>query len=58
MHPMLAVQSLVGGVMFHMLAAPVLSQATVDVPAGEEVVLQFAQLWLRGMRSEATSYGG
>ncbi len=58
MHPMLAVQSLVGGVMFHMLAAPVMSQATVDVPAGEEVVLQFAQLWLRGMRPEATSHGG
>jgi AcrR family transcriptional regulator len=55
MHPMLAVQSLVGGVMFHMLAAPVLSQATLDVPAGEDVVLEFAQLWLRGMRPEATS---
>jgi AcrR family transcriptional regulator len=57
MHPMLAVQSLVGGVMFHMLAAPVMSQATVDVPAGEDVVLQFAQLWLRGMRPEATTLG-
>jgi AcrR family transcriptional regulator len=57
MHPMLAVQSLVGGVMFHMLAAPVMSQATVDVPSGEEVVLQFAHLWLRGMRPEATTGG-
>src|SRR6266851_7738583 len=37
MHPMLAVQSLVGGVMFHVLAAPVMSQATLDVPAGEDV---------------------
>jgi AcrR family transcriptional regulator len=55
MHPMLAVQSLVGGVMFHMLASPVMSQATVDVPAGEEVVLEFAHLWLRGMRPEAAS---
>lgn len=53
MHPMLAVQSLVGGVMFHMLAAPVMSQATVDVPSGEDIVLQFANLWLRGMRPEA-----
>jgi AcrR family transcriptional regulator len=51
-HPMIAVQSLVGGVMFHMLAAPVMSQATVDVPAGEDVVLQFANVWLRGMRPE------
>jgi AcrR family transcriptional regulator len=51
-HPMLAVQSLVGGVMFHMLAGPVMSQAA-DVPAGEEVALQFANIWLRGMRPEA-----
>jgi len=53
MHPMLAVQSLVGGLMFHMLAGPVLSQVTVDVPAGEEVALEFANIWLRGMRPEA-----
>src|ERR1700682_3024326 len=58
MHPMLAVQSLVGGVMFHMLAAPVMSQATVDVPGGEDVILQFAHLWLRGMRPEASTRGG
>ncbi len=57
MHPMLAVQSLVGGVMFHMLAAPVMSKATVDVPAGEDAVLQFAQIWLRGMRPEAATGG-
>jgi AcrR family transcriptional regulator len=57
MHPMLAVQSLVGGVMFHMLATPVMSQATVDVPAGEGVALQFANIWLRGMRPEAATGG-
>jgi AcrR family transcriptional regulator len=57
MHPMIAVQSLVGGVMFHMLATPVMSQATVDVPTGEDVVLQFANVWLRGMRPEATNRG-
>jgi len=57
MHPMLAVQSLVGGVMFHLLAAPVMSQATVDVPAGEDAIMQFANLWLRGMRPEATNRG-
>jgi AcrR family transcriptional regulator len=54
MHPMVALQSLVGGVMFHLLAGPVTSQATVDVPAGEQVALQFANIWLRGMRPEAT----
>jgi AcrR family transcriptional regulator len=53
MHPILALQSLVGGVMFHMLATPVLSQATLAVPTGEEVALQFANVWLRGMRPEA-----
>jgi AcrR family transcriptional regulator len=57
MHPVLAVQSLVGGVVFHMLASPVMNKATVDVPAGEDVVLQFAHLWLRGMRPEATARG-
>jgi AcrR family transcriptional regulator len=53
MHPMLALQSLVGGVMFHLLASSVLSQATVQVPAGEAAALLFAQVWLRGMRPEA-----
>ncbi len=57
MHPMLAVQSLVGGVMFHVLAAPVMSQARVDVPAGEDVALQFANIWLHGMRPEAATRG-
>jgi AcrR family transcriptional regulator len=52
-HPMIALQSLVGGVMFHVLASPVLSQATLDAPAGETAVLQFAQVWLHGMRPEA-----
>jgi AcrR family transcriptional regulator len=54
MHPMVALQSLVGGVMFHLLAAPMMSQATLDVPAGEHVALQLANIWLRGMRPEAT----
>src|SRR6202171_2101614 len=54
MHPMVALQSLVGAVMFHMLAGPVVSQGADDVPAGEQVALQFANIWLRGMRPEAT----
>ena len=53
MHPMVALQSLVGGLMFHMLAGPVMNQATVNVPSGEEVAIEFANLWLRGMRPEA-----
>ena len=52
MHPMLAVQSLVGGVVLHLLAEPVFSQAGADAPTGEEAVMQFSELWLRGMRRE------
>ena len=53
MHPMLAVQSLVGGVVLHLLAEPVFSQAGMDSPGGEDAALQLAQVWLRGMRPEA-----
>jgi AcrR family transcriptional regulator len=52
MHPILAVQSLVGSVMLHLLSAPVLGQSIARIPSGEEAVLQLAQLWLRGMRPE------
>ncbi len=52
MHPMVAVQSLVGAVMLHVLIGPLLSQAVVDAPSGEEAVTQFANLWLRGMHPE------
>lgn len=53
MHPMLALQSLVGGVIMHLLAAPVLAQAVPNIPSGDQAALQLAQLWLRGMRPEA-----
>jgi AcrR family transcriptional regulator len=53
----LAGQSLVGGVMFHVLAGPVMAQATVDIPVGEDVALQFANIWLRGMRPEGITRG-
>jgi len=52
MHPMVAVQSLVGGVMFHLLSGPVLRQAAVEAPDGEDAALQLANLWLRGMQPE------
>ena len=53
MHPMLAAQSLVGAVMLHVLLGPLLSQAMVGAPTGEDAVTQFANLWLRGMGAEA-----
>jgi AcrR family transcriptional regulator len=52
MHPMLAVQGLIGGVMMNRLAEPVFSNAMVQAPAGEEAVVELARLWLRGMRPE------
>jgi AcrR family transcriptional regulator len=52
MHPMVAVQSLVGSVMFHLLSGPVLRQAAVEAPDGEDAALQLANLWLRGMQPE------
>ena len=55
MHPILAVQSLVGSVMMHLLSAPVLGQSIARIPSGDEAVLELAQLWLRGMRPGAAS---
>lgn len=52
MPPILALQSLIGGVMMHVLSAPVLGQAQLPVPAGEEAALEVAHIWLRGMRPE------
>jgi AcrR family transcriptional regulator len=52
MHPLLALQSLVGGVIMHLLSTPVLAGAIADIPTGEDAVIQLAQNWLRGMRPE------
>jgi AcrR family transcriptional regulator len=57
MHPMLAVQGLVGGVVLHLLVEPIFSQAGMDAPGGEAAVLQLAQVWLRGMRPEGATRG-
>jgi AcrR family transcriptional regulator len=51
-HPVLAVQSLIGPVMLHLLAAPLLAAAPIEAPAGEAAVVELAQLWLRSMRPE------
>jgi AcrR family transcriptional regulator len=52
LHPVLALQSLIGGVMMHILSAPVLGQSMAQVPTGEDAVLELAQIWLRGMRPD------
>lgn len=53
MHPILALQSLVGSVMMHVWSAPVLGQGRMPAPSGEDAVVQLAHIWLRGMQPEA-----
>jgi len=53
MHPILALQSLVGSVIMHVLSAPVLGQSMPHIPTGEAAVAELAQIWLRGMRPGA-----
>ena len=52
MHPMLALQALVGPVMMHVLATPVIGQSMSGASTGEEAVVQLARLWLRAMRPD------
>ncbi len=48
--PLIALQALIGGVMFHLLSEPLL--AGMADRAGEHVVTQLAENWLRGMRPD------
>lgn len=52
MHPVLALQALVGPVMMHVLATPLIGQSVPGAPSGEDAVLQLAAHWLRAMRPE------
>jgi AcrR family transcriptional regulator len=48
--PLIALQALIGGVIFHLLSEPLLAGMT-DIN-GEEAVTQLAESWLRGMRPD------
>jgi hypothetical protein len=50
MHPVLAVQSLIGPVLLHLLARPVLDQLIAGAPSGEMAATELAQTWLLAMR--------
>jgi AcrR family transcriptional regulator len=50
MAPVLALQSLVGPIVFLLLSSPVLKEFGEQVPAGEAAARQLAEVWLRGMR--------
>lgn len=52
-HPLLAVQALVGPVMLHALGSGLLTRASPEAPSGEGAVDQLAAIWLRAMRPEA-----
>lgn len=49
MPPLLALQGLIGAVMLHLLASPLLAPLGPAVPAGEEAVRGLAQIWLQGL---------
>src|SRR2546429_5734519 len=57
MHPMLAVQSLVGGLMFHMLAGAGLRPGAIDPPPRGGVAPQFPPYSPRGQRPAASPRG-
>jgi AcrR family transcriptional regulator len=50
MHPMLAVQALVGPIMLHLLGGTLLSATAPEVPSGDAAVRELATVWLQGMR--------
>jgi AcrR family transcriptional regulator len=52
MHPVLAVQSLIGPVMLHLLARPVLDQVIPGAPRGETAATELAGTWLLAMRPD------
>ena len=49
MHPMLAIQALVGPIMLHLLGGALLSAASPDAPSGDRAVEELATVWLQGM---------
>jgi len=55
MHPMLALQSFVGPIFFHLITRPVVERVLgLDID-GEQAVTELAQMWLRAMSTkEAT----
>ncbi|HYM49944.1 MAG TPA: TetR/AcrR family transcriptional regulator [Candidatus Limnocylindrales bacterium] len=52
MHPMLAIESLVGPVMILVLGGPLLGAAIPDAPSGQAAAMELAAHWLRAMAPE------
>jgi len=53
MHPMLALQSFIGPIFFHLLARPMAQQVLGLDMDGEEAVTTLAESWLRAMKPDA-----
>jgi AcrR family transcriptional regulator len=51
MHPLLALQSFIGPIFFHLMTRPVAQRVLGMELDGEEAVTELAQCWLRGMRT-------
>jgi AcrR family transcriptional regulator len=55
MHPLLALQSFVGPILFHIITRPMAEQMLgLDID-GEQAVTQLAESWLRAMKPEETA---
>lgn len=52
MHPLLALQSFIGPVFFHLLTRPVFERVLNLQFEGEQAVTELAETWLRGMQPE------
>ncbi|GAC1687334.1 MAG: TetR/AcrR family transcriptional regulator [Candidatus Dormibacteraceae bacterium] len=54
MHPLLALQSFVGPIMFHLITRPLVDQLMGFNIDGEQAVTELAENWLRAMAPDAT----
>lgn len=52
MHPLLALQSFVGPIFFHLITRPAAERVLGIEFGGEEAVTELAEMWLRGMAPE------
>ena len=51
-HPLLALQSFIGPILFHILTRPLAERVLQLDIEGEAAVTQLAETWLRAMRTE------
>jgi hypothetical protein len=52
MHPLLALQSFIGPIFFHLLTRPMFQRVLGVEFGGEQAVTELADSWLRAMRSD------